>query len=318
MNKVVCILMMLISIIAVPVAPAFAESNSFIKWVDCNVTDTVLKKVYDLDVKYHGTDTEFDFVEVLSYLTTKNGNKFSSSDMKNLYALCERLEKKETTVREIYGDNKYYKYYLEAYGAIFGEFIGEYRVEGDENAHYGLKAYFPFAKGFWHNHYDDFANRRDYGFKRLHLGHDIMGSVGTPIVAIEGGTVTEYGWNRYGGWRVGIRSFDTKRYYYYAHLRKDKPYAQGIEKGSVVNAGEVIGFLGTTGYSYKENVNMPKVKPHLHLGLQLIFDESQVDGNGEIWIDMYAVTKFLYNNRAAVEKDPESKEYKSVKLRKAV
>lgn len=118
-----------------------------------------------------------------------------------------------------------------------------------------------------------------------------MGSVGTPVVAVEGGEVVECGWNRYGGWRVGIRSADKKRYYYYAHLRKDKPFFDGIEKGVTVQAGQPIGYLGVTGYSTKENVNM-KTKPHLHIGLQLIFDESQVDGNGEIWIDLYSLTRF--------------------------
>ena len=47
-----------------------------------------------------------------------------------------------------------------------------------------------------------------------------MGSIGTPIVAIESGYVEACGWNMYGGWRIGTRSFDGKRYYYYAHLRK--------------------------------------------------------------------------------------------------
>ncbi len=46
------------------------------------------------------------------------------------------------------------------------------------------------------------------------------GSIGTPIVAVESGYIEALGWNQYGGWRVGIRSFDGKRYYYYAHLRK--------------------------------------------------------------------------------------------------
>ncbi len=47
-----------------------------------------------------------------------------------------------------------------------------------------------------------------------------MGSIGTPIIAVESGTIEALGWNQYGGWRIGIRSFDKKRYYYYAHLRK--------------------------------------------------------------------------------------------------
>ena len=92
----------------------------------------------------------------------------------------------------------------------------------------------------------------------------------------------------YGGWRVGIRSFDGKRYYYYAHLRKNHPYHNTLAEGQIVKAGDVIGYLGMTGYSTKRNVNNIKT-PHLHFGMQLIFDESQKEGNNEIWIDVYAM-----------------------------
>ena len=57
-----------------------------------------------------------------------------------------------------------------------------------------------------------------------------MGSIGTPIIAVESGIIEQLGWNQYGGWRIGIRSFDGKRYYYYAHLRKDHPYVEGSRK----------------------------------------------------------------------------------------
>ena len=77
----------------------------------------------------------------------------------------------------------------------------------------------PIAKNYSFSHYDDFGASRSYGFKRTHLGNDLMGSIGTPIIAVESGTVEHLGWNQYGGWRVGIRSLDGKRYYYYAHLR---------------------------------------------------------------------------------------------------
>ena len=126
-----------------------------------------------------------------------------------------------------------------------------------------------------------------------------MGSIGTPIIAVEPGTVEHLGWNQYGGWRVGIRGLDGKRYYYYAHLRKNHPYAAGLTEGAKVTAGDVIGYLGKTGYSTKENVNNINV-PHLHFGLQLIFDESQVDGNNEIWIDVYNIIEFLMQNRSTV------------------
>ena len=51
--------------------------------------------------------------------------------------------------------------------------------------------------------------------------------------------------------------------------------------------------------AFLENVNNINV-PHLHFGLQLIFDESQVDGNNEIWIDVYNIIEFLMKNRSEV------------------
>lgn len=65
-----------------------------------------------------------------------------------------------------------------------------------------------------------------------------------------------------------------KRYYYYAHLRKDHPYAKDLCEGQIVTAGDVIGYLGMTGYSSHENVNNINI-PHLHFGVQLIFNEVQ-------------------------------------------
>ena len=173
---------------------------------------------------------------------------------------------------------------------------------------YGLKGYFPLARGFDYTHYDDFGAGRSYGYARKHLGHDMMGLVGTPIMAIESGVVEALGWNQYGGWRIGIRSFDGKRYYYYAHLRQNYPYAEGLEEGSVVTAGDVIGYMGHTGYSAKENVNNIKIV-HLHWGLQLIFDESQKEGNNEIWIDVYPLTRFLAKHTQAAAKVEGTKEW---------
>ena len=79
----------------------------------------------------------------------------------------------------------------------------------------------------------------------------------------------------------------------------------------MVTAGDVIGYMGHTGYSTKENVNNIKTV-HLHWGLQLIFDESQKEGNNEIWVDCYELTKFLYRNRCEVEKVGDSKEWRRV------
>ena len=173
---------------------------------------------------------------------------------------------------------------------------------------YGLKAFSPIAKNYPYNDYDDFGAARSYGFKRQHLGHDMMGQVGSPVICVESGYVEAIGWNQYGGWRLGIRSFDGKRYYYYAHLRKNYPYHKSLKEGSVVQAGDVIGYLGRTGYSRTENTNNID-DPHLHFGIQLIFDESQKEGNNEIWINCYEIVKFLAMNRSETVKNQETKEY---------
>ena len=210
-------------------------------------------------------------------------------------------------------DMKMFSYYREAYGVVLGGMVGEYEIQEKEDGSYvkkyGLKAFSPIAKGFEYSDYDDFGVSRSYGYQRQHLGHDMMGQVGTPIIAVESGYVEAIGWNQYGGWRIGIRSFDGKRYYYYAHLRQNYPYREQLKEGDVVTAGDVIGYMGHTGYSTKENVNNIDTV-HLHFGLQLIFDEAQKEGNNEIWVDCYNLTRFLYKNRSAVQKVGESREWK--------
>ena len=139
----------------------------------------------------------------------------------------------------------------------------------------------------------------------------MMGQVGTPIIAVESGYVEALGWNQYGGWRIGIRSFDKKRYYYYAHLRKNYPFQSNLKEGSAVQAGAVIGYMGRTGYSSKENTNNIE-EPHLHFGLELVFDESQKESDHEIWINCYELVKFLRRNQCEAVKVEGTKEWRRV------
>lgn len=67
--------------------------------------------------------------------------------------------------------------------------------------------------------------------------------------------------------------------------------------------------MGHTGYSDKENVNNIDIV-HLHFGIQLIFDESQKDGNNEIWISCYELARFLSQNRSEVTKQESTKEWR--------
>ena len=305
-----CIILLIIS--SIFIIKSFAndeEDKKYIKWVDYNVPLEVMEKTAKLDIDSHLNDKKIDlnWIELLSYLASKYGGNFDMFKQKDLDSLVERLNCGET-IEEITKDMKFYSYYKEAYTAILEQFIGEYQIEtlNDDGTKiykqkYGIKAFLPIAKNYGFSHYDDFGNSRSYGYKRVHLGNDLMGSVGTPIIAVESGIVEACGWNQYGGWRIGIRSFDSKRYYYYAHLRKNHPYAKDMYEGKIVRAGDVIGYLGMTGYSIKENVNNINI-PHLHFGMQLIFDESQKDGVNQIWIDVYQIINFLKKNKSEVYK----------------
>lgn len=289
-----------------------ADGN-FIKWVEFHVTCEAMAAAYDLDVETYKDEIHLDWIELLSYVGAKTGGKFDKNSVREIRKAAEKIQSGETTMEELTQDMEYYDYYLEAYSAVLGGMVGEFSMmeDGSWHRYYGLKAFSPIAAGFDYSHYDDFGSSRSYGYSRPHLGHDMMGLIGTPIVAVESGYVEALGWNQYGGWRIGIRSFDGKRYYYYAHLRQNYPYAEGLKEGSVVTAGDVIGYMGHTGYSAKENVNNIKTV-HLHWGLQLIFDESQKESDNEIWIDCYELTKFLYRNRSKAAKVGDSREWKRV------
>ena len=293
-------------------------SDNFIRWVDFDVSYEALERAYELDVAAHDTECPLNWIELLAYAATMEGGSFSNKSITDIEEIAQKLQSGETTVKQLKKQYRYYNYYLEAYSAVLGAYVGEYEIEekGTDGTvsfvkKYGLKAFSPIAKGFPYSDYDDFGVSRSFGYKREHLGHDMMGQIGTPIIAVESGTVEALGWNRYGGWRIGIRSKDTKRYYYYAHLRQNYPYAEGLEEGSEVTAGDVIGYMGHTGYSDTENVNNIDTT-HLHFGIQLIFDESQKDGNGEIWIDCYQLAQFLYQNQCETEKIGDTKEWKRV------
>lgn len=295
---------------------AVAASGKFITWVDFKVTAEAMEKALELDISTHGKEIELDWIELLACLGAKYGGDFSKYKSKDMDLLAQKLLSGQS-LSDLTKDMTYYSYYHEAYTAVLGEFLGEFSSQNNASdgsgglewsTDYGLKVYSPIAGGYYFDHYDDFCAPRTYGYTRKHLGHDLMCSVGTPIVAVESGIVEEVGWNPYGGWRVGIRSFDKKRYYYYAHMRQNRPYHPDISLGAVVKAGDVIGYVGKTGYSTTENVNGMTVS-HLHWGMELIFDESQKDGTNQIWIDLYEITKLLSRHKSFVTRVDATKEY---------
>ena len=254
----------------------------------------------DVDLATSEQEKHISWIDIFALAGCRTGGRCGLESVKQAAQDLRYEKSPEELLGNLY---RYYDYYHAAYEAVLGGFLGNFAIEKDGQSipQYGLKAFSPIAAGYGYSHSDDFGNRRSFGFSRKHLGHDMMGSLGTPIVAVEGGVVEAMGWNRYGGWRIGIRSFDSRRYYYYAHLQKDHPFAEGLEVGDHVCAGDLIGFMGRTGYSDQENTNNIETV-HLHFGMQLIFDESQKECLSEIWIDTYDLVRLLDSHRSSIQR----------------
>lgn len=315
-TSVILISVLILGMLPVLTGVSKGDKRDFIKYAEFNVCCSALEKALEYDISTHKNDekVKIDWVQVLAYLGAKYGGDFKQYKEADLEQIVSRM-KNGDKIKDITKDMKYYDYYYRVYNAVLGGFTGWYNTEAeDENGKitkvkdYGLCVFSPIAKSFPFSHYDDFGTGRSYGYKRKHLGHDLMAATGTPVIAIETGTVEIMGWNQYGGWRIGIRSLDKKRYYYYAHLRQNRPFNPSIKEGAVVNAGEVIGYVGRTGYSTTENTNNIDAS-HLHLGMELIFDESQKECDNEIWVDLYAVATLLEKHKSTVYRVNETKEF---------
>ncbi|GAB6955099.1 M23 family metallopeptidase [Mediterraneibacter glycyrrhizinilyticus] len=136
---------------------------------------------------------------------------------------------------------------------------------------------------------DSWMYERNYGGTRGHEGTDIMAGENVrgyyPVVSMTDGYVTHKGWLEQGGYRLGITA-PGGAYFYYAHLDS---YAE-IEEGDPVKAGDLLGFMGDTGYSKKEGT-MGMFPVHLHVGIYLIHDGE------EISVNPYQPLKYLENRR---------------------
>ena len=77
------------------------------------------------------------------------------------------------------------------------------------------------------------------------------------------GVVEKTGWLPLGGYRIGIRT-DTGGYFYYAHLAS---YEKNFYPGEIVKAGDILGYMGNTGYGPAGTKG--KFPVHLHLGIYI-------------------------------------------------
>jgi murein DD-endopeptidase MepM/ murein hydrolase activator NlpD len=92
------------------------------------------------------------------------------------------------------------------------------------------------------------------GFTSFHTGVDLAAPVGQPVVAAMNGVVVFSGWNTYGyGYAIVISAGPYMTLY--GHLSADN-----VNCGQYVNAGQIIGAVGSTGDSSG---------PHLHFEIRV-------------------------------------------------
>lgn len=150
--------------------------------------------------------------------------------------------------------------------------------------------YFPVLEDKNKNYKVSFENSwnapRTYGGKRGHEGTDIMASVNKrgiyPVVSVSDGVIENKGWLEQGGYRIGVRS-ESGAYFYYAHLYS---YAPDVEIGDTVCAGQLLGFMGDTGYSKIEGAT-GNFDVHLHFGIYYMENEDETS------VNPYYILKYL-------------------------
>lgn len=111
---------------------------------------------------------------------------------------------------------------------------------------------------------ETWGEERPWG--RGHKGEDLHAAYGTPLVAIESGTIVQSGWHWEGGMGVYLEGYYSGDVYYYAHLLWTAP---GVHSGAVVEVGDLVGWVGMSGNAES---------PHLHLGW--------IPDNAGPWVDL--------------------------------
>ncbi|WP_238186508.1 M23 family metallopeptidase [Paenibacillus sp. L3-i20] len=186
-----------------------------------------------------------------------NGIAERNSDFDLLYSLIRHTSLKGTTDEHFpiglwdYYQNSRSVQRIEQFAAIY--------------KHYGqlnlFEHAFPLPIGNNYSYKDTWGDKRGWGGRRTHEGTDIFAGYGTPVRSTCYGIIEIKGWNKFGGWRIGIRDLNN-HYHYYAHLQG---FDKTIKVGDIVEPGQVVGWVGSSGYGKPGTSG--KFPPHLHYGI---------------------------------------------------
>jgi len=126
---------------------------------------------------------------------------------------------------------------------------------------------------------------RSYGGNRRHEGTDLMPEENIrghyQVISMSDGIIEKLGWLEQGGYRIGIRG-NAGAYYYYAHLDS---YAPDLNLGDIMKAGQLLGYMGDSGYGTEGTKG--KFEVHLHVG---IYVSSPF---GELSVNPYWILRYL-------------------------
>ncbi|MEJ2636466.1 MAG: M23 family metallopeptidase [Calditrichia bacterium] len=111
-----------------------------------------------------------------------------------------------------------------------------------------------------------FGDNRQHG-RRLHNGIDIAVPAGTQVLAPQNGKIVLKSTGRSAGNYLWLLDYRGGYLYEFLHLAD---FAAGIEKGSTVKQGQVIGYVGKTG-------NARNTVPHLHFSIARLFEAGKVN-----------------------------------------
>lgn len=123
------------------------------------------------------------------------------------------------------------------------------------------KKAFPVPTRSHYSYRSTWGAARGWGGRRIHEGTDIFANHGTPVRATCYGVIEIMGWNKFGGWRIGIRDINNV-YHYFAHL---SGFNKEFQEGDLVEPGQTIGWVGSSGYG--KPGTQGKFPPHLHYGM---------------------------------------------------
>jgi murein DD-endopeptidase MepM/ murein hydrolase activator NlpD len=188
-----------------------------------------------------------------------NGDKVANRNdpVDELFTMAKYLGREghdESSVR-----NALWNYYQD--GIVVDRITGFARLFQQEGTLSIKGNSFPIPQRYNYSYRSTWGDARGWGGKRSHEGCDIFADTGTPVLSTAYGVVEVAGWNKFGGWRVGIRDLNNV-YHYYAHLAS---FEKGMRRGALVKPGQVIGYVGSSGYGRPGTSG--KFAPHLHYGM---------------------------------------------------